>query len=124
MIQINFEKLNGLVPAIAQDYKTGKVLMLAFMNKEALKKTMETGKAWYYSRSRNKLWMKGEQSGHEQIVKEILTDCDTDSILLKVVQTGAACHNGYETCFYQDINGNKIEKKVFEPKKVYKNKRG
>lgn len=120
MIQINFKKLNGLIPAIAQDYKTGKILMLAFMNEEALKKTVETKKAWYYSRTRNKLWMKGGSSGHVQVVKEILTDCDTDSILLKVEQIGAACHDGYETCFYQDLNGKILEKKAFDPKKVYK----
>ena len=105
-MQLNFKKLNGLIPVIAQDYKTKEVLMLAFMNKEALGKTIKTKKAWYFSRSKNRLWMKGEQSGNVQQVKEILVDCDNDSIILKVKQIGnAACHTGCKTCFYRNING-------------------
>jgi len=125
MIELDFKK--GLIPAITQNYKTGKVLMLAYMNEEAWKKTLETGKVWYYSRSRNKLWMKGEESGNVQEVKEILIDCDNDSILIKINQIGkAACHTGYESCFYRKIDKDKIkivDKKIFDPKKVYKKSR-
>ena len=94
---------DGLIPAIAQDFETGEVLMLAYMNKESLKKTVEQKKAWYWSRSRNKFWMKGEESGHVQDVKEIYYDCDIDTILLKVNQTGSACHTGNRSCFYRKI---------------------
>ena len=123
VIKIDFKKLNGLVPAVVQDCKTNKVLMVGFMNEEAYKKTLKTGKATYYSRSRNKLWTKGETSGNFQKVKEILVDCDNDTLLLKVEQKGgAACHTGYESCFYRDIKGKVIGKKMFDPEKVYKNK--
>ena len=122
MIELDFKK--GLMPVIRQDYKTGKVLMLAYMNEEAWKKTLETGRVWYYSRSRNKLWMKGEESGNIQEVKEILIDCDNDSVLIKINQVGkAACHTGYESCFYRKIDKDKIkivDKKIFDPEKVYK----
>ncbi|NLK94972.1 MAG: phosphoribosyl-AMP cyclohydrolase [Clostridiales bacterium] len=101
--QIDFNKGNGLVPAIAQDYKTMEVLMLAYMNKESLMKTLEGDTAWYYSRSRNELWNKGATSGHLQYVKEIKVDCDNDTILLLVDQIGAACHTGNRTCFYKDL---------------------
>ena len=90
MQKLNFEKLNGLIPAVVQDFESGEVLMLAFMNQEAWEKTLETGKACYYSRSRDKLWLKGEQSGNFQNVKEIYVDCDEDTILLKVEQVGKA----------------------------------
>ncbi len=90
MQKLNFEKLNGLIPAVVQDFESGEVLMLAFMNQEAWEKTLETGKASYYSRSRDKLWIKGEQSGNFQNVKEIYVDCDEDTILLKVEQVGKA----------------------------------
>lgn len=100
----------GLIPAIAQDYKTGEVLMQAYMNEESLKQTIETKKATYFSRSRNKIWVKGEESGHFQYVKEILTDCDEDCILLKVEQVGAACHTNNRSCFYRDINLNSVDK--------------
>jgi len=101
MVELDFEKNNGLIPAIAQDYKTKEVLMLAYMNRQAFESTLKTGKATYYSRSRNALWKKGETSGHVQIVKEIRVDCDNDTILLKVDQVGdAACHKGYKTCFF------------------------
>ena len=124
-MELNFEKLgNGLVPAIAQDYETGKVLMLAFMNKEAFEKTVETGKATYYSRSRNQLWVKGESSGNVQEVKEILIDCDEDAVLLKIHQIGdAACHTGYQSCFYRRLEDGSLEtidKKIFNPEDVYK----
>ena len=102
--KIDFAKLNGLIPAVAQDYLSKEILMLAFMNEEALKKTVETGYAHYFSRSRNKLWKKGETSGHTQRIKEIFFDCDNDSILLKVIQKGSACHTGHKTCFYSKIN--------------------
>ncbi|MFN3550626.1 MAG: phosphoribosyl-AMP cyclohydrolase [Endomicrobiia bacterium] len=115
----------GLAPAIIQDYKTNKVLMLAYMNKEALLKTLSTKKTHFYSRSRKKLWMKGEQSGNVQKVKDVYIDCDSDCILIKVNQVGkAACHTGYESCFYRKITkdfGFKIvDKKIFDPQKVYK----
>jgi len=113
-----------LVMAIAQDYKTGEVLMVAYMNRDAFEKTIETGKAHYWSTSRNQLWFKGESSGHVQEVKQIFTDCDKDALLLKVKQVGAACHEGYYSCFFREIqeNGQKLEivkEKVFAPEKVY-----
>ncbi len=108
-----------LIPAVAQDWKTGEVLMLAYMNEEALKKTQETGRAHYWSRSRNKLWLKGESSGHFQIVKEIRMDCDQDAVLLLIEQIGGACHTGYRSCFYRTIDGKIVGEKVFEPKEVY-----
>ncbi len=111
---------DGLITAIAQDYKTGEVLMVAFMDREALGKTIETGKAHYWSRSRRKLWKKGESSGHEQIVHDILIDCDTDAVLLKVEQIGGACHTGYRSCFYRTIEGKVIAEKLFEPDDVYR----
>jgi phosphoribosyl-AMP cyclohydrolase len=101
--KINFEKLAGLIPAITQDYKTEKVLMLGFMNKEALKKTLNEGKVTYFSRTRGKIWTKGETSGNFQIIKEILLDCDSDTLLIKVKQTGNVCHTGRKTCFYKKI---------------------
>ena len=101
--QVNFKKGNGLVPAIVQDYKTKEVLMLAYMNEESLKKTLEGNTTWFYSRSRNELWNKGATSGHFQYVKEIKIDCDNDTILLLVDQKGASCHTGNRTCFYRDL---------------------
>jgi phosphoribosyl-AMP cyclohydrolase len=123
-VKIDFEKNNGLVPVIVQDNETKDVLMLAYMNREAWLKTLETGKATYWSRSRNELWVKGETSGHIQIVKEILVDCDSDTILLKVHQIGgAACHTGYKSCFYRKVTNGKTEilgGPVFKPEDVYK----
>jgi len=120
----NFEKGNGLLPALAQDAKSGKVLMLAWMNKEAFEETLRTGRAVYFSRSRNKLWRKGEESGNYQAVLEIFIDCDADAILLKVDQKGgAACHEGYASCFFRKITpeGLVLEgKPLFDPKIVYK----
>ena len=108
-----------LIPAIAQDWKTGEVLMLAYMNDEALAKTRETGKAHYWSRSRKKLWLKGESSGHFQLVREIRVDCDEDAILLMIEQEGGACHTGYRSCFYRTIDGKVVGEKVFDPEDVY-----
>lgn len=101
--QVDFNKGNGLVPAIVQDFKTKEVLMLAYMNKESLTKTLEGDTTWFYSRSRNELWNKGATSGHFQYVKEIKIDCDNDTILVLVDQKGAACHTGNRTCFYRDL---------------------
>jgi len=113
MVNLNFNKINGLVPAIVQDYETGEVLMLAFMNQEAWEATLSTGKATYFSRSRQKLWVKGETSGNLQIVKEILVDCDEDTVLLKVEQRGgAACHTGYRSCFYRKVENDGSVKNI------------
>ena len=123
-IKLDFNKLEGLVPAIAQDFETGEVLMLAFMNAEAWEATLSTGNATYYSRTRKKLWIKGETSGHCQIVKEIRIDCDNDTLLLKVEQVGgAACHTGHKSCFFQRVEGSSLKicgEPVFNPKEVYK----
>ncbi len=112
--------MDGLIPAIAQDYATGEVLMLAYMNDEALAKTRETGKAHYWSRSRKRLWLKGETSGNFQVVKEIRIDCDSDAILLLVEQMGGACHTGYRSCFYRTVDGEVVGQRIFEPKDVYR----
>ena len=101
--QVDFEKCNGLVPTIVQDNVTKDVLMLAYMSKESLRKTLEGNTTWFYSRSRNELWNKGATSGHFQYVKEIKIDCDNDTILIRVEQTGAACHTGNKSCFYRDL---------------------
>lgn len=108
MIEIDFKKGNGLVPCITQDANTNQVLMLAYMNEESLEETLRSGYATYWSRSRQELWKKGETSGHYQHVKEILVDCDCDTILLKVEQDGAACHTGKYSCFYRTIEGKEI----------------
>jgi phosphoribosyl-AMP cyclohydrolase len=124
VIDIDFKKGDGLVPVIVQDHETGEVLMLAYMNDLSWKKTLETGKATYWSRSRNELWVKGETSGHVQLVKEILVDCDADTLLLKVSQVGgAACHTGYRSCFYRRVSNETTEvigELVFKPEDVYK----
>ena len=122
-MKLDFDKMGGLIPASIQDAETGKGLMLAYMNTIAWEKTLETGKAWFYSRSRDKQWMKGEESGNVQIVKEVFVDCDDDTVLLKVEQVGkAARHKGYTSCFFRRVNGDVevVEEKVFDPKKVYK----
>ncbi len=106
-MNLNFRhEINGVkvITAVAQDTKTNEILMLANMNREALIKTIETGKAHYWSTSRNRLWVKGESSGHYQTVHEILVDCDMDAIVLKITQTGAACHEGYKSCFFRKLN--------------------
>ena len=123
MIKLDFEKTGGLIPAIAQDYETGEILMLAYINKEAWEATLSTGKATYFSRSRQKLWIKGETSGNMQIVREIRIDCDDDTVLFKVDQIGgAACHKGYRSCFYKKVEDETVEvaeERVFDPKEVY-----
>ena len=124
MIELDFKKSGGLIPAIAQDWKTGEVLMLAYINEESWKETLKTGHGVYWSRSRSKLWHKGEESGNVQLVKEILVDCDADTVIFKVEQVGgAACHEGYHTCFFRKVAGDNLEvvgERVFDPKKVYK----
>lgn len=120
MIDFNSLKYeNGLILAIVQDQNSREVLMCAYMNREALEKTVETGIAHFWSRSRQSLWKKGETSGHFQKVKEIRIDCDMDSLLLLVEQAGGACHMGYRSCFYRNLNGEIVGEKVFEPKNVY-----
>jgi phosphoribosyl-AMP cyclohydrolase len=94
---------NGLIPAVVQDWKSGLILMVAYMNAESVKKTVETGHTWFWSRSRQKFWQKGETSGHIQEVKDILYDCDQDTLLIKVVQTGPACHTGKQSCFFRSF---------------------
>ena len=118
----DFEKCDGMVPVITQDKATGTVLMLAYMNEEAYNETLKTGRAVYFSRSRNKLWRKGEESGNVQNVFEIYLDCDADTILLKVEQIGgAACHTGYQSCFYQQVmpEVKTVGERIFDPKAVY-----
>jgi phosphoribosyl-AMP cyclohydrolase len=123
MIELEFDERNGLVPAIAQDYRSGEVLMLAFMNEEAWRKTLDTGIAHYWSRSRRQLWKKGESSGNVQEVREIRVDCDRDSVLLKVHQVGeAACHTGHRSCFFNLIrDGEPVPdgQIIFDPKDKY-----
>jgi phosphoribosyl-AMP cyclohydrolase len=124
MEKIDFAKQGGLVPVVVQDYRTLEVLMLAYMNEEALRKTRRTGKAHYYSRSRDKLWLKGEESGHYQQVKGLYVDCDNDTLLLRVRQLGeGACHMGYESCFFRKQAGSGwtvVGKKGFDPREVYR----
>jgi phosphoribosyl-AMP cyclohydrolase len=124
MVTIDFAKGDGIVPVIIQDDDTNDVLMLAYMNQEAWDKTLSTGKVHYYSRSRNRLWLKGETSGHTQDVKAVYIDCDTDTILIKIHQHGgAACHEGYRSCFFRERNGSDnwqvIGERVFDPESVY-----
>ena len=117
---------NGLIPAIAQDARTGQILMVAYMNRQALEATIESGCATYFSRSRCKLWKKGEESGHTQKVEQILVDCDQDCLVLKVTVDAGQCHAGYQSCFYRALGKNTdkklefIAKKVYDPRKTYK----
>ena len=124
MIKLDFNKGEGLIPVVAQDAETKEVLMLAYMNQEAWEETLKTGKATYWSRSRQSLWLKGETSGHVQLVKDIFIDCDNDTILLKVKQLGdAACHTGYRSCFYRKVKDRDcvvVGEKIFDPEEVYK----
>ena len=124
MIQLNFDKFaDGLMPAIVQEYATGQILMLAYINRLSWQKTLETGKAHFWSRSRNTLWLKGESSGHVQHIREILVDCDADTVVFKVEQLGgAACHTGHKSCFFRRVRGEELQvegEKVFDPEKVY-----
>jgi len=124
MIKLDFKKTDGLIPAIVQEYDTGEVLMLAYMNEESWEATLKTGEATYFSRSRQELWIKGKTSGNVQLVKEIRIDCDNDTVLLKVDQIGgAACHKGYKSCFYKKVENGSVHitgKPVFDPDEVYK----
>ncbi|KXS44692.1 MULTISPECIES: bifunctional phosphoribosyl-AMP cyclohydrolase/phosphoribosyl-ATP diphosphatase HisIE [unclassified Candidatus Frackibacter] len=125
LTSLNFND-KGLIPAIIQDVESDKVLMMAYMNEEAVKRTIETGYTWFWSRSRQKLWRKGESSGHLQQVEDISIDCDGDTLLVKVKQTGGACHTGYYSCFYQHLNSDlefeEEGEKVFDPGEVYEEK--
>jgi phosphoribosyl-AMP cyclohydrolase len=117
MLDLKFS--NGLIPVIVQDAESKDVLMMAWANDEAVRLTQQTGFAHYYSRSRKKLWKKGEESGHFQKVLRVLTDCDEDCLVYEVEQTGAACHMGYRSCFYRTLDGTVVETRVFDPEKVY-----
>ena len=124
-MQLDFTKLDGLIPAVIQDHQSGRVLMVGFMNEESFRMTVETGNAVFYSRSRNKLWLKGETSGHKLVVKEISTDCDQDAVLLKCEALGpGVCHEGYESCFVRKLDGKEwkiSEARAFDPNAVYGN---
>ena len=121
---LRFDKGNGLLPAIAQDHVSGEILMLAYINEESWRKTLATGKAHYWSRSRNAIWLKGESSGHVQVVKDILVDCDADTVVFRVEQLGgAACHKGFRSCFFRKVQGEELvvnDTPVFDPGEVYK----
>jgi phosphoribosyl-AMP cyclohydrolase len=123
-MNLDFSKSGGLIPVVAQDADTGAVLMVAWMNQEAFEETRRTGRACYFSRSRGRLWRKGEESGHVQEVREIFIDCDADTILLKVHQVGgAACHEGYPSCFFRRLQGDELRvvgDRVFDPAQVYR----
>ena len=127
MIQLNFEKMGGLIPAVVQDHVTGRVLMVGFMNEEAFRRTVETGYATFYSRSRDKMWTKGETSGHRIVVKEIQTDCDQDSVVILAEAVGpGVCHNGYNSCFYRKLEGGGwvvFEERTYDPEAVYGDKK-
>jgi phosphoribosyl-AMP cyclohydrolase len=124
--KLDFSKLNGLITAVIQDHATGRVLMVGFMNEEAFHKTVETGFATFFSRSRNKLWLKGESSGHKLVVKNISTDCDLDTLLIQVEALGpGVCHEGYQSCFFRTLEGDEwkeSEARVYDPKAVYGSK--
>ncbi len=127
MVELDFKKSeDGLLPAIVQDYKSGDILMLAYINREAWELTLATGKGHFWSRSRNTIWLKGESSGHVQMIHGIYVDCDMDTVVFKVEQLGnAACHKGYRSCFFRRVDGDKLEiigKKIFDPKEVYGSK--
>ena len=122
--QLKFDPSNGLIPAIIQEQGTGRVLMMAWMNRASLEKTIETGKTHFWSRKRQKFWMKGESSGHTQAVKDIAFDCDGDTLLIQVEQIGAACHEGYHSCFFRSAQNNGADFKITEaqletPESIY-----
>ena len=123
-MDLDFSKLDGLVAAVIQDYASGRVLMVGFMNEEAFRKTIETGYATFFSRSRNKLWLKGETSGHRLVVKEISTDCDRDALLIRVEAQGpGVCHEGYESCFFRRLDHGQwqiSEPRAYDPAAVYR----
>jgi phosphoribosyl-AMP cyclohydrolase len=125
MVDLDFSKnTDGLLPAVVQEYESGDILMLAYINRESWERTLKTGKAHFWSRSRKKIWLKGESSGHVQIIHDILVDCDNDTVVFKVEQIGgAACHTGYRSCFYRRVNGMELQiigEKIFDPDTVYK----
>jgi len=119
---LNLNYTDGLIPVVVQDIMTLEVLMVAYANEAAVRLTRDTGFAHYFSRSRKKIWKKGEESGHFQKIRQILVDCDEDCILYLVEQTGAACHTGYQTCFYRTIDNEIVSEQVFDPSKVYAHK--
>jgi phosphoribosyl-AMP cyclohydrolase len=123
---LDFTKLNGLITAVIQDHATGRVLMVGFMNEEAFQKTVESGYATFFSRSRNKLWLKGESSGHKLVVKNISTDCDLDALLIQVEALGpGVCHEGYQSCFFRKLEAGEwkeSEARVYDPQSVYGSK--
>ncbi len=119
---------DGLVPAIIQDHRTGRVLMMAWMNRASLEKTLETRRTWFWSRSRKKFWMKGESSGHVQVVRDVAFDCDGDCLLIQVEQTGAACHEGFRSCFFRSVDAVgagwiEVEERLEDPESIYGVKR-
>lgn len=125
MIELDFKKGGGLLPAVVQDHASGKVLMVAYINQASWEKTLESGEAHYWSRSRKEIWHKGGTSGHVQKIRGIFVDCDNDTVLFRVEQVGgAACHTGYESCFYRKIGADGgatiVDEKVFDPERVYK----
>jgi phosphoribosyl-AMP cyclohydrolase len=125
MVDLDFSKnIDGLLPAIVQEYQSGDILMLAYINRESWEKTLATGKAHFWSRSRKKIWLKGESSGHVQIIHDILIDCDNDTVVFKVEQVGgAACHTGHRSCFFRRRNGQELQiigEKIFDPDTVYR----
>jgi phosphoribosyl-AMP cyclohydrolase len=127
-MNLDFTKLNGLVTAVIQDHATGRVLMVGFMNEEAFRRTVETGYATFFSRSRNKLWLKGESSGHKLVVKNIATDCDLDALLIQVEALGpGVCHEGYQSCFFRNLDQGEwteSEPRAYDPASVYSGKPG
>ena len=125
MIALDFEKGGGLLPTVVQDFGSGKVLMLAYINQESWERTLATGEAHYWSRSRREIWHKGGTSGHTQKIREIYVDCDNDTVLFRVEQVGgAACHTGYETCFHKQVGRDRsitiVGERIFDPERVYK----
>lgn len=122
-MNVDFSKLDGLAPVVIQDHASGRVLMVGFMNEEAFRKTVETGFATFYSRSRGKLWLKGETSGHRLVVKEISTDCDQDALLVRVEALGpGVCHHGYRSCFYRTLRDGhwvESEERTYDPDEIY-----
>ncbi|MBR2625828.1 MAG: phosphoribosyl-AMP cyclohydrolase [Lentisphaeria bacterium] len=124
MVELDFRKSGGLIPAVAQDWQSGEVLMLAYISPESWAETLASGYATYFSRSRNKLWKKGESSGHLQKIHSILVDCDLDTVVFKVEQLGpGACHTGHHSCFYRRVDGEnltEVEETVFDADKIYK----
>jgi phosphoribosyl-AMP cyclohydrolase len=122
-MNLDFEKADGLVTAVIQDHTSGRVLMVGYMNEEAFRRTIETGFATFYSRSRRKLWLKGESSGHRLVVKEVSTDCDRDAVLIKVEALGpGVCHEGYASCFFRRLEGGAwqvVDKQTYDPNQVY-----